>query len=198
MTAAYSRPGLSGAGFAHPHRNVAAFGIEPGMKIADFGAGSGAYVLAIAEALLGSGTIFAIDIQKDLLRRIKNEATRRGFHNVEVIWGDLEVPGASKIANGALDLVLISNLLFQLRVKHAPLAEAKRILKQSGRLVLIDWDAAVSSKQRGETRVGPPKEDAVAKEKAVALAEGAGFELLHEFSAGAHHYGYIFRIAKSA
>ncbi len=184
--------------FAHPHRNVASFGIEPGMKVADFGAGSGAYVLAIAEALLGSGTIFAIDIQKDLLRRIKNEATRRGFHSVEVIWGDLELSGASKIADGTLDLVLISNLLFQLRDKHAPLTEAKRILKPNGRLVLIDWDAAASSKKGGEAQIGPRKDDVVAKEKAVALAESAGFESVSEFAAGAHHYGFIFRIAKSA
>lgn len=168
------------------------------MKIADFGAGSGAYVLAIAEALLGSGTIFAIDIQKDLLRRIKNEATRRGIHNVEVIWGDLEALGASKIANGALDIVLISNLLFQLHDKHAPLAEAKRILKPNGRLILIEWSAPSSSKQKGEARIGPRKEDAVPKEMAVTLAERAGFESVREFSAGAHHYGYIFRIIKSA
>jgi tRNA A58 N-methylase Trm61 len=49
--------------FAHPPRNVAEFGISPGMSVADFGSGSGAYVLLLAEALSGSGHVYAVDIQ---------------------------------------------------------------------------------------------------------------------------------------
>ena len=181
----------SRAGFAHPARNIAALGIEPGMKVADFGAGSGAYALAIAEALLGSGTVYAIDIQKDLLRRIKNEATRRHFNNVEVLWGDLEIAGGSKISEETVNLVLISNLLFQLGEKQAVFAEAKRILKPHGRLVVIDWsDAALSKGDVG--RVGPQKDAVVTKNAAIQLAEGAGLRLVDELNAGAHHYGLIF------
>src|SRR5262245_52316147 len=87
------------AGFAHPPRNVAALGVMPGMKVADFGSGSGAYVLAIAKELNGSGHVYAIDIQKDLLRRTKNEAEKQGYKNVEVLWGDLEADNGSKIAD---------------------------------------------------------------------------------------------------
>src|SRR3989344_8934900 len=115
--------------FAHPARNVGLLGISPGMKVADFGSGSGAYVLAIAKELQGSGHVYAIDIQKDLLRRTHNEAAKHGYTNVEIVWGDLEVPGGSKIADNALELVLISNLLFQIDDKRQVLAEAKRILR---------------------------------------------------------------------
>ena len=65
---------LNTAGFAHPVRNVDALGIEPGQTIADFGSGSGAYVLAIAEKLHNKGHVYAVDVQQDLLRRTKNEA----------------------------------------------------------------------------------------------------------------------------
>ncbi len=179
-------------GFTHPRRNVAALGVEPGMSVADFGSGSGIYVLHIAEALENAGHVYAIDIQRDLLQRTKNEAHRRGFKNVEVIWTDLEHKGASKIADKKLDLVLISNLLFQVENKAALFIEAARILRPAGRLAVIDWRESTLS---GGWRMGPQKSDVVTKEAAEALARKAGFGLEREFSAGAHHYGLIFRPA---
>lgn len=183
------------AGFAHPRRNVAALGVEPGMSVADFGSGSGEYVLHIAEALAHSGHVYAIDVQRDLLQRTKNEAHRRGYKNVEVIWADLERAGASKIADHKLDLVLISNLLFQIENKAAVLAEAARIVRPHGRLAIIDWAESPPAGGRG---MGPQKADVVSKDAALELARGAGLELQREFPAGAHHYGLIFQPGKQS
>ncbi len=178
---------LDTANFAHPRRNVAALGVEPGMSVADFGSGGGIYVLHMAEALEHSGRVYAIDVQRDLLRRVKNEAHRRGFKNVDVIWTDLERPGSSKLADKTLDFVLISNLLFQIENKAAVLKEAWRILKPTGRFAIIDWSESFGG-------MGPVKSDVVTKDAALALARGSGFELQREFSAGAHHYGLICKL----
>src|SRR3989338_371880 len=177
-------------GFAHPKRNVGALDIEPGMHIADFGSGSGAYTLAIAERMEGAGHVYAIDIQKDLLRRTANEAARRGLKNVNVLWADVEEPHGSKLSNGIMDIVLISNLLFQVSDKHALFSEARRIMKSVGRLAVIDWSGSSSS---GGQSLGPVKEDIVKKDAAIELAGKVGFKLCREFNAGAHHYGLIFR-----
>lgn len=184
---------LNTASFAHPSRNVAALGVEPGMDIADFGSGSGAYVLAMAERMAHMGHIYAIDVQRELLRRIKNEAHARGYKNVEVIWSDLESPNGSKIADRHLDLVLISNLLFQAESKDALLAEAWRILKTKGRLAIIDWSEPVHAGKQVSSRFGPHKKDIVSKETMLELAKRNGFEFVKAFRAGAHHYGLIFR-----
>jgi len=178
------------ANFAHPMRNVSILGIEPGMSVADFGAGSGAYVLAMAEQMANSGHIYAIDVQKDLLRRIHNESMRRGFTNVKIIWADLEQPKASKIKSGSLDFVLISNLLFQIEDKGAVLEEARRILKPGGRLAIIDWADSFNG-------MGPHKKDVVAKDSILALAKEHGLDLIREFPAGAHHWGLILKPAKA-
>ena len=172
--------------FAHPVRNAAALGIQPGMKVADFGSGSGAYVLAIAAQLQHSGHVYAIDIQKDLLRRTHNDAAKRGFKNVEIVWADLEAPGGSKIADNALELVLISNLLFQIDDKRAVVVEAKRILRPNGRLAVIDWSDSFNM-------TGPHKDDVVRKEDVLTLARAVELTFVKEFTAGAHHYGLIFR-----
>jgi len=183
-TAHHQSP-LQTANFAHPHTNVKALGIGPGMSVADFGSGSGHYVLAIAEALEGSGHVYAIDVQRDLLRRIHNEAMKRGIKNVQILWGDLERPGGSKIADHHLDRVLISNLLFQVEDKSAVLQEAARVLRPHGRLAIIDWSESYGG-------MGPVKKDVVTKDAAQKLAVAHGFELDREFPAGAHHYGLLF------
>lgn len=172
--------------FAHPKRNVSALGIQGGMQIADFGAGSGAYVFAIAERLGGTGRIYAIDVQRDLLRRISNEATRRGYSNVEVIWADLEVPKGSKLAEQSIDFVLVSNLLFQVPDRSAILREARRIVKPHGSVALIDWSASFGG-------LGPMRDEVVTKEAALEEAGRAGLAPVREFHAGAHHWGLLMR-----
>jgi ubiquinone/menaquinone biosynthesis C-methylase UbiE len=176
----------SAPAFAHPLRNVGALGIETGMKVADFGAGSGAYSLAIAERLSGAGHVYAIDVQRDLLRRIHTEAHKRGLKNISIIWADIEQEGASKLADRSIEYVLVSNILFQLADKTAPLLEAWRILRPGGKLAIIDWSDSFNG-------MGPVKQEVVKKETVLELAQRAGFELVREFEAGAHHYGLVFR-----
>lgn len=175
----------STAGFAHPPRTVAAMQIELGMKVADFGSGSGAYALLFADAVGPQGRVYAIDIQKDLLRRTHTMAVQKNLHNIEIIWGDVELPHGSKLADKLLDLVLISNLLFQVTGKGELMKEARRVLKSGGRLVVVDWSDSFGG-------LGPQPGDIVTEEKARILAQAHGFLFQKSFDAGAHHYGMIF------
>ena len=174
------------AGFAHPKRNIAALKLERGLVVADFGSGSGAYALAIAEVLDSTGKVYAIDVQKDLLRRTLNEAKKRELDNVHIIWGDLEKEHGSKLSDHSCDLVLISNLLFQIENKERVLREARRILRPRGTLAIIDWQESFGG-------MGPIKKHVVDKNTAIGYAELIGFKLMDEFNAGAHHYGVLFK-----
>ena len=80
------------------------------------------------------------------------------------------------------------NILFQTERKDMLMREAWRILREGGRLAMIEWDTMVES----QVMLGPLPAMRVKKETARTLAVQAGFEFDREFSAGAHHYGMLF------
>ncbi len=172
--------------FSDPVKNIAQSGILPGMQVADFGSGSGAHTMAVAKALMASGRVYAVDIDQGLLSKIKNTAVREGLYNVEVILGDIEKPSGTKLRDNSTDFVLLSNILFQVENKPAVLNEAKRILKQGGGVLVVDWADSFGN-------IGPKKDMVVTKEKAKELFEKSGFHMDKEIQAGSHHYGLIFK-----
>jgi len=173
-------------GFSNPARNVAQMNIDTGMRIADFGAGSGAYALALAPLVGASGRVYAIEVQQDLLKRIKNTADAQGHKNIDVIWGNFERPNGSKLADNCVDMVLLSNALFQLDDHRGAVLEASRVIRPGGQLVVIDWSESFGG-------MGPQKTDVVTKEAAKELCTSAGLSFVREFEAGAHHYGLVYR-----
>lgn len=172
--------------FSDPEKNIEQLGLEPGMSVADLGAGSGFYAIAAARAVLGAGRVYAIDVQKDLLQKIKTNAHREHLANVEVLWGDLEKLGGTRLRDLSVDVAIVANTLFQIKDKNTLLLEAKRILKPKGRLLIIDWSDSFGG-------IGPHKDEVLTLASAKTLCEKAGFAFEHELSAGSHHYGLVFR-----
>ncbi len=172
--------------FSDPQHNIEQLGISAGAIVADLGAGSGFYSIEAAKAVVPGGKVYAVDVQKDLLERLKNEAQRQHISNLEVLVGDLEKLGGSRIKDGSCDVCIASNILFMLDDKKSFLLEAKRVLKPNGRLLLVDWAASFS-------QMGPLQDHIVYKDDARKLAESAGFRFEREIDAGSHHYGIIFR-----
>ena len=172
--------------FSDPVKIVASCGIQAGMDIADLGAGSGHYTLAAAKALISTGRVYAIDVEKELLSKLKNEATRQGLYNVEVIWGDFEKPNGTKLRDFSVDLVLLCNVLFQVEDKKGVIKEVQRILKPNGKVLVVDWSDSFGG-------IGPSLKSVVKAEKSKEMFEKEGFHLDKEIEAGSHHYGLIYK-----
>jgi len=172
--------------FSDPQKNIEQCGIMPGMDVADLGAGVGEYTVAAAKALMSTGRVYAIDVQKDLISKLKNDAARNGIYNIEVIWGDIEKPNGTKLGDNTVDLALLCNVLFQMEDKAGIINEVKRILKTSGRVIVVDWTESFGG-------MGPAPEMVVKKETISAQFEKSGFHLDREINAGSHHYGLIFK-----
>ena len=170
--------------FSDPQKNIQQFGLIEGMKVADLGAGSAAYTIAAAAQVGTSGRVYAVEVQKELISNIKNTALKQGLSNVEVIWGDIESLGGTKIKDHSIDAVIVSNVLFQAEDRQGLISEVKRILKPKGRVLVVDWKDSFGG-------MGPHADHVVSEQSAKKLFEESGFSLERSIPAGDHHYGFI-------
>jgi len=171
--------------FSHPAENIKTIVLGEGSTVVDLGAGSGFYSLEAARVVGPEGRVYAVDVQKDLLARIKTSAESERLSNLDIMWGDIEKIGGSKIGSEHADVVLLCNVLFQIEDKEALITEALRILKPNGRLCVIDWTDS-------HFGLGPDPSLIVTPENTKELFKSK-FTLEKEFDAGDHHYGLLFR-----
>ena len=171
--------------FSDPQKNIGLFDIHEGMKVVDIGAGSGFYSIEAAKRVGNSGRVYAVDVQQDLLSKLKNSAGLAGLHNIEAVWGNAEKIGGTKLREAVADRVILSNTLFQIEPQDRDnlCLELKRICRPGGKVMVIDWAA-------GSTLA--PK-TLVTADVAEALFTKAGFVTDKKFDAGDHHYGIIFK-----
>lgn len=172
--------------FSDPAKNIEQFGLSGGMFVADFGAGSGFYTMSSAKAVGEKGRVYAIDIQKELIQKIKNQANVEHLSNIEIIWGDVEKIGGTKMRDDSVDAVIIANILFQVKEKNNICLEAKRILKKGGKVLVVDWADSFAG-------LGPRQEDVFSPSSAKEIFQKNDFVFDREFGAGEHHYGLIFK-----
>ncbi len=174
--------------FSDPRKNVHELGFEPGQRVADLGSGAGHYSFPLSDLVGPKGEVYCIDIKKDVLVALKNQAEKEGRENIEVIWGDIEKIDGTKLRDGVLDGALFSSILFQLKDKVTALKEAKRILKPGGKLCVIEWADLSYLSGVKET----DNESTIDKEELTTMASANGFHFQKSFEAGEHHYGLIF------
>ncbi len=103
--------------------------------VADLGCGYGTF--SIAAAQLTSGTVYAIDIERDMVAATSAKAKERGLSNVAPIERDFVKLGTG-LPDSSVAYVMLFNIL------HAEdaiglLREASRILRKDGTVAVIHW-----------------------------------------------------------
>lgn len=162
-------------------------GLGAEMKIADLGCGAaGHFVIPAAKIVGEKGIVYAVDLLKSVLEAVKSRARLEGVANVELVWSNLEIYGATKIQPESLDFVLLSNTLWQIKKREEVFREAVRLIKKGGKIAVIEWTM-------GEAPLGPPPEKRMSKDYVRELAKKHGLSEEKEFKAGSYHYGLVFK-----
>ena len=168
--------------FLNPSEVLEKLKLQEDMTVADFGSGSGGWVLPLAKKV-EEGKIYAIDILEEPLSALKAKAKLAKILNIETIKSNVEGINGSRISQSSCDLVLMTNLLFQCENKKQVLEEGIRILKPGGKILVVDW--------KKDAQLGPI-EGRVSVGEVRKIAKELGLTLEREFSASPYHYGLIF------
>ena len=104
----------------------------PPLEVADLGCGEGYLTI---EAARWARRVVAVDRAKDVLAQAKALADRRKVRNITWKQGELD---KLPIKDATIDIALLSQALHHADDPAAVLAEAHRILRPGGRLVVLD------------------------------------------------------------
>ena len=167
--------------FLNPSEVLNNLDLKPDMSAAEFGCGSGAWVIILAKRL-PDGLVYGLDIQQEPLDVLQSQSRQEKAVNIRTIRCDLEKERGSTLPKESMDIVLIPNLLFQVEDTNAIIKEAWRVLKNGGQILVVDWLLAAP--------LGPT-EGRVSAQEVKDAAERLGLGVKREFQAGSCHWGLI-------
>jgi len=103
--------------------------------IADIGAGSGYHVFKMA-TMATQGTIYAVDIQEEMLTAMRNKKSEGKFANVSLVKGSEK---SVNLKPNSVDKVLIVDVYHEMSFPYEMMASLKKAMRPNGKLYLIEY-----------------------------------------------------------
>jgi ubiquinone/menaquinone biosynthesis C-methylase UbiE len=122
--------------YVHRKEIVAACKIEPGMAVADVGAGTGLFTRLFAAAVGPEGKVYAVDIAPKFVEHITKTCKEAGLKNVT---GVVCTPTSAELPADSVDLAFVCDTYHHFEFPFKTLASIHRALRPGGRLVLVDF-----------------------------------------------------------
>ena len=150
--------------------------LKPGETVLDLGSGAGFDVFLASRKVGSSGKVIGVDMTEEMIKKAMENAITGKFTNVEFKLGDIEnLP----VESSTIDAI-ISNCVINLAPnKDKVFAEAYRVLKPGGRLMISD---VVLSKELPESLRGDNAlltgcvSGAILKDNYLEILDEAGFK----------------------
>lgn len=110
--------------------------LKPGHVVADIGAGSGVISLRMAEAVLPGGRIMAVDVQDEMLQRLRDHCVEYKIVNVVPVKGEQKSPN---LAPGTLDMAIMVDVYHEFEFPWEMMVEISKAMKPGGRVVFVEY-----------------------------------------------------------
>ncbi|MDM8010483.1 MAG: class I SAM-dependent methyltransferase [Parasphingorhabdus sp.] len=126
---------------------MTAAGLEPGMTVADIGAGEGYYTVRLAEKVGPNGRVLAQDIDEGAIDRLAERVNRERIDNVSIKLG---APDDPRLPENSFDRIFLVHMYHEVREPYAFLARLRPALidrsgpRGAGEVIVVDVNRDVS------------------------------------------------------
>ena len=158
------------AAWQKPDQIMDALGVADGSTVADIGAGAGWFTIQLARRVGPTGTVYAEDIQRQMLEAIRRRVSREGLQNVQTVLGTGTNPN---LPARELDAILVVDVYPEVDDRVTFLRNLSVALKPSGRIGVVNY-------KPGGGGPGPAPSEGVRVENSAveADARAAGLRVL--------------------
>jgi len=163
-----------------PHAVIEALALKPDAAVADLGAGTGYFAARLAN-MLPKATVYAVDLEPDMVKYLGERAKREGLANlkpVQATAGEARLPAK-------VDLVLLVDVYHHIEARERYFRALAASLHPGARVAVIDF--------RLDSPEGPPKAARIAPEQVKAELARAGYALAEEHAFLPRQYFLVFR-----
>ncbi len=112
--------------------------LQPGMAVADIGAGTGYYSRLMSKIVGPKGVVYAVDVQPQMVSMLKEVTAKPEFSNIKPVLSsvsDVKLPPAS------IDLAIMVDVYHELEFPHEVIESMISALKPGGRIVFVEYRA---------------------------------------------------------
>jgi cyclopropane fatty-acyl-phospholipid synthase-like methyltransferase len=166
-------------GWQKPHQVIQALAIKPDTAVADIGAGTGYFSMRLAR-MQPKATIYAVDLEPDMVRHLAARAKREQLANVVAVQASPDDPRLP----ATVDLALMVDTYHHVGDRIRYFSRLKQSLAPQGRVAIIDFTM--------DSEIGPPPRARIEPEEVKKEFARAGYALAAEHDFLPNQYFLVF------
>ena len=115
-----------------------ALALQPGMVVADIGAGTGYLSRRMAPLIMPGGKIIALDLQPEMVNLLQSGVKRSGLSQIEVKQSTVD---DIKLPKNSIDMAIMVDVYHELAFPYEVMTSIMQALKPRGRIVFVEYKA---------------------------------------------------------
>ena len=115
-----------------------ALALQPGMVVADIGAGTGYLSRRMAPLVMPGGKIIALDLQPEMVNFLQTGVKRSGLSQIEVRLSSVD---DIKLPKNSIDMAIMVDVYHELAYPYEVMSSIMQALKPRGRIVFVEYKA---------------------------------------------------------